>query len=129
MPYFEPAIGIYTVVFYAREPIAFWRCGKETLTRYVAFKPLPIMLNFGVPTALCNDDPAVFTNHGLSYDFFQLFNTTEAYDLRSLYQLTVQSIEHSFMSPQQKESNLRFHNFYWKQFNETVVQKLKETGI
>jgi len=34
--------------------------------------PLPILLNNGVPVALCSDDPAVFGNLGLTYNFFQV---------------------------------------------------------
>lgn len=33
---------------------------------------LPILLNNGVPVALCSDDPAVFGNMGLTFDFFQV---------------------------------------------------------
>lgn len=34
--------------------------------------PLPILLNNGVPVALCSDDPAVFGNMGLTFDYFQV---------------------------------------------------------
>lgn len=34
--------------------------------------PLPILINNGVPVALSSDDPAVFGNLNLSYDFFQV---------------------------------------------------------
>lgn len=34
--------------------------------------PLPIVLNHGVPVALSSDDPSVFGNMGLTYDFFQV---------------------------------------------------------
>lgn len=34
--------------------------------------PLPIVINNGIPVALCSDDPAVFGNMGLSFDFFQV---------------------------------------------------------
>jgi adenosine deaminase len=34
--------------------------------------PLPILLNNGIPVVLCSDDPAVFGNMGLTYDFFQV---------------------------------------------------------
>ena len=30
------------------------------------------MVNNGVPVALCSDDPAIFGNMGLTYDFFQV---------------------------------------------------------
>lgn len=34
--------------------------------------PLPILLNNGVPVALCSDDPSVFGNMGLTFDFYQV---------------------------------------------------------
>jgi len=34
--------------------------------------PLPIMMNNGVPISLNSDDPSVFGNMGLTYDFFQV---------------------------------------------------------
>jgi adenosine deaminase CECR1 len=39
--------------------------------------PFPILLNHGVPVALCSDDPAVFGSMGLSYDFFQVNRYTD----------------------------------------------------
>ena len=34
--------------------------------------PLPILLNHGVPVALNSDDPSMFQNMGLSFDFYQV---------------------------------------------------------
>ncbi len=34
--------------------------------------PLPAIMNHGVHVALCSDDPAVFGNMGLTFDFFQV---------------------------------------------------------
>jgi adenosine deaminase CECR1 len=34
--------------------------------------PLPALLNNGVPIALCSDDPAIFGNMGLTFDFYQV---------------------------------------------------------
>ena len=34
--------------------------------------PLPILLNHGVPVVLSSDDPAMFQNMGLSFDFYQV---------------------------------------------------------
>lgn len=39
--------------------------------------PLPIILNSGVPVALSSDNPSVFGNLGLTYDFFQVFETVD----------------------------------------------------
>ncbi|KAJ3548159.1 hypothetical protein NM688_g5331 [Phlebia brevispora] len=42
------------------------------LTSSMPMHPLPAMMNHGVPVTLCSDDPAVFGNMGLSFDFFQV---------------------------------------------------------
>ena len=34
--------------------------------------PLPILMNQGIHIALSSDDPAMFGNMGLSFDFFQV---------------------------------------------------------
>ena len=34
--------------------------------------PLPILMNNGIHVALSSDDPAMFGNMGLSFDFFQV---------------------------------------------------------
>lgn len=34
--------------------------------------PLPVLLNNGLTVALCPDDPSVFGNMGLSFDFYQV---------------------------------------------------------
>lgn len=34
--------------------------------------PLPILFNNGVPVALCCDDPSIFGNMGLTFDFYQV---------------------------------------------------------
>lgn len=34
--------------------------------------PLPALLNHGVQVVLACDDPAIFGNYGLTYDFFQV---------------------------------------------------------
>ena len=34
--------------------------------------PLPVLINNGVPVTLSSDDPAIFGNLNLSYDFFQV---------------------------------------------------------
>ena len=56
--------------------------------------PLPILLNNGVPVALCSDDPAVFGNLGLTYDFFQvcvIFGCSFDSNMRFIFQVLVSS--------------------------------------
>lgn len=43
----------------------------QRLASSMPMHPLPALMNFGVPVALCSDDPAVFGNMGLTYDYFQ----------------------------------------------------------
>ena len=44
---------------------------EQRLVSSMPMHPLPALMNFGVPVALCSDDPAVFGNMGLTYDYFQ----------------------------------------------------------
>ena len=44
----------------------------QRLTSSMPMHPLPVLLNNGVPVALGSDDPSVFGNMGLTFDFFQV---------------------------------------------------------
>ena len=51
------------------------------------------MINQGVPVTLNSDDPSVFGSMGLSYDFFQVFVSSETTGLMTLKQIALDSIE------------------------------------
>jgi adenosine deaminase len=51
--------------------------------------PLPIIMNNGVPVALNSDDPAIFGNLTLSYDYFQVPFYGWLHCLRSKFDLGV----------------------------------------
>lgn len=55
--------------------------------------PLPILLNNGVNVILSSDDPSVFGNMGLSFDFFQVLVASEVNGLMTLKSLAMQSLE------------------------------------
>ena len=38
----------------------------------MATHPLPALMSRGVPVVLASDDPAMFNNMGLSFDFYQV---------------------------------------------------------
>lgn len=44
----------------------------QRLTGSMPMHPLPAIMNQGVHVALCSDDPAVFGNMGLTFDFYQV---------------------------------------------------------
>jgi len=44
----------------------------QRLTSSIPAHPILAMLNHGVPIALACDDPGIFANMGLTYDFFQV---------------------------------------------------------
>jgi len=56
----------------------------QRLTSSMPMHPLPILLNHGVPVALCSDDPSVFGNMGLSFDHFQVIAASEVTGLLQL---------------------------------------------
>ena len=44
----------------------------QRLTSSIPMHPLPVLINQGVHVVLSSDDPAVFGNMGLTFDFYQV---------------------------------------------------------
>lgn len=60
--------------------------------------PLPALMNNGVPVALSSDDPAIFGNMGLTYDYFQVLVASEVTGLITLGEMAQDSIRVSQFS-------------------------------
>ncbi|KAF7363649.1 Brix domain-containing protein [Mycena sanguinolenta] len=73
------------------------------LTSSMLMHPLPIMMNNGLPVALCSDDPSAFGNMGVSFDFYQVFVASEVTGLIALRELARDSLKHSTLEPSEKE--------------------------
>ncbi|EIW51838.1 Metallo-dependent hydrolase [Trametes versicolor FP-101664 SS1] len=73
------------------------------LTGSMPMHPLPAVMNQGVHVALCSDDPAVFGNMGLTFDFYQVFVASEVNNLTTLHELVWDSIRYSALSHEEKE--------------------------
>jgi len=81
------------------------------------------MLNHGVPIALASDDPGIFANMGLTYDFFQVLVASEITGLMTLATVARHSIEYSEMNPEQKVSALEIWERRWQCFVQEIVDE------
>lgn len=95
------------------------------LTSSMPMHPLPIMLNNGVPVALSSDDPSVFGNMGLTYDYFQVLVASEVTGLSTLGALARDSIEFSSMDLEQKDRARAAWETAWKEFLEYIVSEVE----
>ncbi|CAE6485983.1 unnamed protein product [Rhizoctonia solani] len=91
------------------------------LTRSANTHPLPILLNNGVPVALSSDDPSVFHNPGLSFDFYQVMVASNITSILSLGQLARQSLEYSSLNSSSKAHALKLWEQRWSAFIDDIV--------
>ncbi|CAE6497098.1 unnamed protein product [Rhizoctonia solani] len=90
-------------------------------TRSANTHPLPILLNNGVPVALSSDDPSVFHNPGVSFDFYQVMVASNITNLLSLGQLARQSLEYSSLNSSAKVRALELWEQRWSAFIDDVI--------
>jgi len=98
------------------------------LTSSMPTHPLPALMNHGVPVALCSDDPAVFGNMGLSFDFFQVLVASETTGLITLGEIAKDSIRYSAMDYKDKERALSIWTKQWNEFIGWVIQEHSPQG-
>ncbi|KAF5389871.1 hypothetical protein D9757_003578 [Collybiopsis confluens] len=91
------------------------------LTSSMHMHPLPILLNQGVPVALCSDDPSVFGNMGLTFDYFQVLAASEITGLIQLGEMAKDSIKYSTLEQADKEQALSAWQKRWEEFLKYVV--------
>ncbi|KAF8598474.1 adenosine deaminase-like growth [Ceratobasidium sp. AG-I] len=91
------------------------------LTSSMPMHPLPVLLNNGLTVALCPDDPAIFGNMGLSFDFYQVIVASEVTNILSLGQMARQSLEHSLLEPEDKKRAIELWEARWAAFIEEIV--------
>ncbi len=88
---------------------------SNQLLRYVSdlrMHPAAGYLRRGVPCVLSNDDPGIFGNDGLSYDFWVATLAWEL-DLRALKQLALNSLQYSGMTDGEKRTALGVWQQQW----------------
>ncbi|KLO10537.1 adenosine deaminase-related growth [Schizopora paradoxa] len=91
------------------------------LTSSVCTHPLASLINQGVPVALCSDDPSVFGNMGLSFDFFQVLMGSDINGLLTLRMLARQSLEHSTLADEEKAKAIVSWEKQWANFVKSIT--------
>lgn len=92
------------------------------LTSSMPAHPLPVMLNHGLTVALSSDDPAVFGNLGLSYDYFQVLVSSEVTGLITLGVLARESLMISELEPEEKDIVVAKWDRRWQAFLRDIIQ-------
>ncbi|KAG1756381.1 Metallo-dependent hydrolase [Suillus paluster] len=91
------------------------------LTSSMLMHPLPIIMNQGIPVVLSSDDPAMFNNMGLSFDFFQVLVASEVTGLLTLGQMARDSITYSMLDERSKLAAMNAWERRWARFIEEVA--------
>ncbi len=74
------------------------------------------LLSRNVPVALSSDDPSIFENFGLSYDFYQLVISSKTTSLMSLATLARRSIKYALVDEKTKQALLLDFDKRWESF-------------
>ncbi|KAJ7579114.1 hypothetical protein C8J56DRAFT_336847 [Mycena floridula] len=109
------------------------------LSTSMAGHPLPILVNHGIPTVLASDDPAIFGNMGLTFDFYQVGITklgrngqshpsqvlvsSEITGLVQIGQLARNSLKYSALEAEEKVRALAIWEKKWAKFLEYVIEQ------
>jgi len=96
------------------------------LTSSMPMHPLPALINHGVPVTLCSDDPAVFGNMGLSFDFFQVLVASEISGLLTMKELARNSFKYSSLNDEDKQRALASWDRRWSKFVQWLTQEYNE---
>ncbi|CDO77648.1 hypothetical protein BN946_scf184963.g5, partial [Trametes cinnabarina] len=101
-------------------------CPISRLTGSMPMHPLPAIINHGVHVTLCSDDPAVFGNMGLSFDFFQVFVASEVNTLATLRAFVWDSIKFSSLDDQEKERAYAALERSWTKFIKYILDNYSD---
>ncbi|QRV92114.1 AMP deaminase [Ceratobasidium sp. AG-Ba] len=93
------------------------------LTSSMPTHPLPILLNNGLAVALGPDDPSIFGNLTLSFDFYQVIVSSEVTNVLSLGQMARKSLEHSLLSEAEKARAISHWEKCWAKFVDEIIEQ------
>lgn len=74
------------------------------------------LLHRNVPVALSSDDPSIFENFGLSYDFYQLIVSSKSTTLASLKTLARRSLKYTLVGEEMKKKMLEDFDRRWEEY-------------
>ncbi|KAF8912035.1 hypothetical protein CPB84DRAFT_1812196 [Gymnopilus junonius] len=113
--------NLYDAILLGTKRIGHGEKGIARLTSSMPMHPLPAVLNNGVPVVLCSDDPSVFGNMGLTFDYYQVLAASEITGLSTLGALARDSLEFSTLNGDDKRAALTEFERRWNEFIEYVV--------
>ena len=84
-------------------------------TQDLRMHPMGEFLNDNVLFVICSDDPQIFADTGLSYDFWELYFSQDV-DLRTIKKLIKNSYQYSAMTDEEKDKALKRWQGKWDKF-------------
>ena len=66
---------------------------SQRYTTSIPMHPIASMLNHGLSVCLCSDNPSVFGNPGVSFDFYQVLVSSEQTGLITLGEIALNSLK------------------------------------
>ncbi|TIC68792.1 t-complex protein 1 delta subunit (tcp-1-delta) [Wallemia mellicola] len=98
------------------------------LTGGIGNHPVAALINHGVPVSLSSDDPAIFQNPILSYDFYTLLNHSTKTNLATLKVLARNSLTYSLMENPMKERVMRKWEQHWDEYLDWIVNIMAQVA-
>jgi adenosine deaminase CECR1 len=89
-------------------------------TQDLRVHPIGEYMKRGVPVTICSDDPQIFGNKGLTYDFWEVYFGQQA-DMCMIKQAIVNSYQYSALPDGKKTNLINKWRLQWKETTEKLV--------
>ena len=98
------------------------------LTSGIGNHPIACLMNYGVQCCLSSDDPAIFNNSMLSYDFYTLINYSQNTNMKTLKKLALNSLEYSRLPDDLKQGVIEQWNEQWNDYMNWILNEFGDAS-